>query len=78
MESLHEFDQQFLDNLSKRAIYDNDIQLLLMVISELNAALSEKRELNPDYLTMLKLLLAAHGTIEVDKIRFVASTKSKE
>lgn len=77
MESLHESDEELLTDLSKRAISDGDIQLLLQVIAEMNAALNEKRDVNPSYLPMLKILLAVHGTVEVDLIRFGASIKPR-
>ena len=75
MADLHELDQEFLDELSKKAVNDSHIQLLLDVIAELNTALAEERELKTSYRPILSLLLAAHGACELDVIRFVANLK---
>jgi hypothetical protein len=77
MSELHEFDQEFLDELSKKAVNDPHIQLLLDVIAELNMALHEKRELKANYGPILGVLMAAHGACELDVIRFVSSLKSR-
>lgn len=71
-----EFDHEFLDELSKKAIDDYHVQLLLVVIAELNAALHEKREILPSHQPMLTLAIAAYGASQVDEIRFVAGLKS--
>lgn len=72
VEDLHEFDIEFLDELSKKAKGDSNVQLLLDMIAELNAAISEKRPVKENYLPMLGVLLAAQGTLELDLIRFVS------
>jgi hypothetical protein len=75
MADLHDLDEEFLDELSKRAVSDPHIQLLLDVVAELNAALAEKREVKTNYHPMLSLLLAAHGACKLDIIRFMAGLK---
>ncbi|MDO8729542.1 MAG: hypothetical protein Q7K26_06740 [bacterium] len=72
MEHLHEFDKEFLDEISKKAKSDSDIQLLLDMIAELSGAIGEQRPVKENYLPMLHILLAAQGTLELDKIRFVS------
>lgn len=75
MNDLPELDQEFLDELSKRAISDNHIQLLLDVIAELNEAVAQKREVKQNYRPILAVLMAAHGASELDIIRFMANIK---
>ncbi len=72
MEHLHEFDKEFLDEISKKAKSDSDMQLLLDMVAELNDAITEQRPVRENYLPMLGMLLAAHGILELDVIRFVS------
>lgn len=72
VEHIHEFDIKFLDEISKKAKSDSDVQLLLDMIAKLNAAIREKRPVKENYLPMLEVLLAAHGTLKLDLIRFVS------
>lgn len=76
MRDLTELDHEFLDELSKRAVEDFHVQLLLEIIAELNAALHEKREIRVTYHPMLALTMAAHGASQVDAIRFVSGVSS--
>lgn len=78
MPDLPEMDQEFLDELSRKAINDDHVQVLLEVISELNTALHEKREVSPNYQPMLALAMAAYGALQVDVIRFVAGVKPSQ
>jgi len=75
MADLNELDEEFLGELSKRAVTDSHIQLLLDVVAELNAALTEKREVKTNYRPMLNLMMAAHGASQLDIIRFMSGLK---
>lgn len=75
MADLHELDEEFLSELSQKAVTDPHIQLLLDVVAELSAALAEKREVKTNYRPMLNLMVAAHGAVQLEIIRFMASLK---
>lgn len=75
---MDDLSQEWLDSLCEQALRDEKLSSALLVIAELNAALTEGRSVNPNCQAMLDQMLTAHGIVKVQEIGWMAEINSKK
>lgn len=71
--SMDELSQAWLDDLCEQALRDDKLASALLVIAELNAALTEGRPVEPNYQAILAQMLTAQGVVKVQEIGWQAA-----
>lgn len=71
--SMDELSQAWLDDLCEQALRDDKLASALLVIAELNAALTEGRLVKPNYQAILAQMLTAQGVVKVQEIGWQAA-----